>query len=580
MDVDQDFYDWSAEYASTVWRPYLKGFREGYRPVLPALAYLGVQRATNATVVGETPDVEVVLARGYKTKDEVVRKEAADLLRAWYQAVLYRTDTFSTETPIRDFFTKMYSLGLGVLCYPVNWERWEEPPERGRTVAQRETYRLWERKRQRAFPWDVYSLHPRLLYFDTDHDPPRDFIVVDRVSIPVGKELERVDSERKPSGEQDTSERVKYVGEDWYGEWVDREPFLEAGDGADEDGLAANSLHMPWIRMAYSGLGDKNETGNFVYRCQGLIRNARSIIIAKLQSLNIKLVALHHAAYPEIKFSGQGAEALRDKWAEEGGPGAALADEGGEVQITLVPVPTIPREIFDIDRELNQMLETSLGPELLEGIGSPSETASGMRTRNMNARAPFAAPRQSGQQCIAAMLMDMSDQVRDVPQFKGGVTVQGVTLRPQDVVDHFVRVNIAPPTEEERAFKRAAVMDDLKAGIITKEDAIRETRPSEDPAAYLEKIYVENLIAGLVGGPVAQEVLEVKFRERLGLPAPVPAQPMDGNGAEPVVGASQGAAPMNVPQPEPSLGSPADVAQQVGQVVGAPLLPGGPARMV
>lgn len=581
MGIDEDFYTWSTEFRSTTWKPYIKGFPADYVPFLPPIAYLGVQRAVNNIVVGETPEIEVDIPKDAPGSLEEKKVQAAHL-RAWYKAVLYRIDTQSTETPFRDFYTKMLSLGAGLLAYPIDWDRWSEPPygylpdgrpRVGRTAEDKRTYQQWQREHRNAFPWDVYSEHPRRVFPDMNHDPPRDWIIEDVVDVDAYKD--RIDITAlalKPSGESSRATRVVYVSSEWYGCWIDQVPLLSEADGADEEGIAPNALEMPWFRIAYSGLGDKDVTGNWMYRIKGIIRDGRGIILQLIKTVNIQTVILHKGAYQELLFSGANAEALRDKWAEVAGPGGAIADESGAVNVSLVPTATVPREVFNLDRIAQQFLEMVLGPELLEGIGRPDETASGQRSRAGYAKAPYRAPQQSGQQAIAAMLMDLSSQVRDVPQFKAGVTVQGVTLKPSQVVDHFVKVNIAPPTEEDRAFKRAAVMDDLQAGLITQEDAVREVRGVDDPEEYLLKVRVEQLQKAILAHPAIQEWAVQQLQPRLGIP-PAPA---------PLAGPVQGGAPPPaeplIQEPEPSLGSPGDIQQQVDRVVNAPLLPGAPRR--
>ena len=144
----------------------------------------------------------------------------------------------------------------------------------------------------------------------------------------------------------------------------------------------------------------------------------------------------------------------------------------------------------------------------------------------------------------------------------GQVTVMDVTLKPADIPDGLLlKVTIAPLSEEEKAFKRAALKEDVEMGAATIEDYIRELRPLENPEEIQKKIRVQRIVDSVLGseqflGGILQQVT--------------------GQTAEPVMPAPQGTVPAEVPVPEPTNGSSQQAADYASSVINAPALPGGP----
>ena len=558
----------------------------------------------NQIMIGERADVKVTLPQ-HLHRDPEKAKQQQSHLRECLRGLLYTIDTYATESPLRDFVIKSLGLGLGVLSYPIDWERWPDPPfgklKNGKPrqpvgAAQREEYARWERKRQTSLPWAVSSTHPRNVFFDPYHDPPEDYIIEEKISRSAAnrqypdRNVSKPDAggtaARQPARGTSTCLRVTYCSADWYAVYVDGKAVLGADDNADEEGVAPNTAGVAWHRMAFGGFGDKDEDGDFEVRMKGIIRDGRDIILMKITNLNVMEAIRQITAFSPLEVHG-GEEAERMKVMESFvyGP-ATFTSTPPSITIRPIPQTVVPDVVFKQEEEVNRLMEMHFGPQILRGVEQPQETAAGQRTRVGLASAPYRSCKQNCQQAVAAMLQDLCYMIKH--ELQEPVTVLGtpggsdssLMLRPEDIVDGMlIEVDFTPPTEEDRAFKRTQLQQDLQAGAISIEDYIRESRGIEDAQGALFEIDVEQMVHRLLANPQIDQLAVTHFlqtRGQLQSPAApggamsVPPPP----GAVPTPAGPPAAAAMPPPQqPAPTLGSPADAQQQVNPYFAPPQPP-------
>lgn len=577
MREDSMLYAWTDASREAFKVAWLAGLPTGFTPRLPPLARLGVQTGVNHIIAGEDPECEIVPPRtGKKRAQSDTIKEKVEAMEAFGNAWLHKVCTYATGNPIRDVVTLQLECGQGALSYPINYSAWPEPPfgmtdqkkpRKGRTADERAEYSEWEAKRRDAFPWQVSSIHPTGLFFDIDNDPPKDFILVDKVTWgAVADKYDHIsDGDHKRT---ERVERIQYCSEEWYGVWVDSQPCLTGEDA--EDGVAVNTAGHAWTRMCWSGHGDQDEDNSWERRGRGVLRD-RDVILILLATLNVAEVMRLQTAFPQMMISGGTADQRRMVAEQYGyGIGGTIELPDG-VSMTPVTPPTPPDVVWKEQDMAERLYSMQYGADVLSGEYR-SEPAAKQRARSTAAALPFGAPQANAQQMVAAVLGDI---FRDVKyQLRDTVTIDGVSLSPSQIIDGVaINVNFMPLSDEEKSFKRAEALEDLGNGTMTKADYIRTTRGIDNPEEVLSEVRVEQMTDAALAAP---EVLAVVVQQIVP-PSPDPAvDPATGMPvAEPGM---EEAAPMEqqVEPPAPETGGPFEAQEYAAAIGRAPLLPQGP----
>ena len=590
MSIDQDFDSWSSRYQSYVAKKYITGLPKNFPVKTPPIAQMGVDIGLNNIFVGDTAAVKTVMARNSYTGDDYAEKMAEDAsyLTECAVALLTATDLYSTESPYRDFVRKALALGAGFLHYCIDYQSWGDPPfgkdgdgkpVDGRNAEEREELRKWQERRMRTVPFSIQSVHPRTVFFDPHHDPPRDYIREDWISLTVAKrEHPHVDqyavkNVRSSGRNQTLVRRVMYFSDDYLGCWLDTQAVYTANDGVipNPSGLAGH-------RMSLGGFGDKDDVGSWDVRIKGIIRDARDIVLMKIMNLNIKEAMKLTTGFPPIDAEGDTKQdAIEAMEGFEYGPGA-IWHHGKNVKAKAFEVPRVPEVLYRQDEEVDRLLEMKFGPEILRGIYR-DDTATGQATRVSIAQAPYRAAKYACQQAVAAMLHDLFYMIKY--ELRETVWAPGpsgpIQIDPKKIPNarFTFTVDFSPPTEEEKAFKRKSVMEDYDAGALMQYELIEELRPGVDGKEKVIEIRADRLVEAVLQSPQIMALIEQRFMAARGLGQPE-APAIEGLAAptaqpEPIAAGVGGG-----PQP-PTLGSPGFFEDQAEKMLGAPLIPGSPA---
>lgn len=580
MREDEDYRQMSDQ-ARAAAREYLSGLPPGFVPIYPSVAQDAIQVGVNRIVSGEEPDVTITFPDGSfdrfpKDKREAVERAARELHIRWIRAACKRIMSAQVLNVAREMAIQQLSLGMAPLVYPLDYSGWPDPPfgwlpvedgeKRPRaatpdTAENRDRLRLWERRRQEAYPWATTSPHPTWVFFDLSNDPPRDYILEEKVSAAAMRERY---GEEWGEGEELTLTRVTYISEDWVGQWCDGKALLR-GRGV-KDGVGRNVSGKPWVQMAVSGMGSQTSDGGWAPRIKGSIRDGRGEILLMVKAWNWMAAMGEMNAFPMPVFSGSGAQQAADDFAM-GGATATVLPEG--VTLHAFEPPRTPADVYKLWDIATQRFAGHFGQPVLSGEPVHGEPMGSMRTRASMAGMPFEPVKVSLEQAWGQMFEHKLALLKW--QLQEAVTVEGVTMRPGDVVDGVqVKIDLTPLTEEEKAFRRTAAQDDVKMGAMTTEDYIRTQRGIDDAVAVEQAVAVGRMRDALLGDPEVVAVAKQQLLASLG--AGQPQQPgAEGPGMEqgPEPPGGGGGAPDmqqfegGIPAPEPTLGSAGEAAQYV-----------------
>lgn len=576
MEIDQNWIYAAATHQSDLIKPYISGFPDGFSLKVLPLAELGVNIATDAVAIGETPSVQVMLPAGLH-RDTTEQQRHEDELREWCEGFLYEVDTRSTESPWRDFFKKGFGLGVGIISYAILWDRWPEPPKHGkRNRKEKEAWARYEHDRKYAWPFDVKTVHPLTTFWDPDNDPPQD--VIEEVEVNLRAMCRRYPHllEQKPewvqrlrpgaaeSGSTSPVKRVTYISKDWYAVYVDQVPLLTEADGADEHGVAPNPMGYLWVKLAHSGFGEQDHLGRLEYRVKGIVRNARDVMASFITNFNVMEVMRQITAFPPVEFEGPDKDtAFQESDDFEYGPARKWA-HSRDVKSKPFQVPNVPAIVFQDHEEVRKILEMLFGPDILRGVYK-DDTAAGQATRLAQAKAPYRAMKVNAEQAVAAMLRDILCAIRD--EFDGPVTVwtraaggkaTSRTLDPKRIPATFqLTVDFSPPTDEEKARKMKEGMELAQAGWISERRAMAEYGDIAEPEEEMIQRDAERLMQTEPVVQLMAELLVEDVRAERGLQQPQPSQPqpmpqpaMAGMDA----GAGMSMPPQGVPPTLPNVG--------------------------
>ena len=579
MLEDED-YRMMASRARGAALPYLSGLPDGFVPSYPPMGQDATQAGVNRIVSGAELDVTVTFPDGafdgHPVRNrEAVERERRDLYTRWVRGACRRLSTKSAESVSREQSGQVLALGMGAVMYPLDYTAWPDPPfgwlpvedgerrpaaPRRDTAGEREKLRSWERQRRRSYPWETSSPHPTWVFWDLDHAVPRDYIIEQMVSPSSVAESYPDLSERWAPSEEKTLTRITYVSEEWMGQWCDGEPLLR-GKGVTE-GVAANRSGRPWVQMAFSGMGNKDKDGSWEHRVKGSIRDGRDILLMMCKAFNWLAAMGEMTAFPPVMGTRRQLEQL------EFGAGATIEVESNEQMPRAFEPPRTPEQVYRLWEIASERFAGHFGQPVLSGERSPGEPTGSLRSRASMAGMPFEAVKVSVEQAWSAMMEHKIEMIKTV--LMEAVTVEGVTMRPGDVVEGAqIKLDLTPLTEEERAFKRTAAQDDVKLGAMTTEDYIRTERGIDDAVAVEQSVAVQRvrdlLLQDLDVIGLAKRKLVADLTAKLGIAPEAP--PLAPGTGEPV---GDGASPLQMQPPEPTVGSPGEAMQYVQSLNGAP----------
>lgn len=563
MEIDEAY--WRLDFRSRV-----AGLPKGYSVKLPPTAFAAVQTLVDHILLGETPTVKVFLPPGAHRLSKK-EQEHVELVRGWLRAFFRRAESRAAETPLRDFVGKAGGLGLGVLCYPLNWEEWPDEPEKkaGESKADhRRRLREWRQKRANAFPIALRSVHPLNCYPDPSHDPPLDNIEVRHKSMRQAAEVwpavsgtKAPERKRKRVGFEDSKvevEEVYYCSADWVAWYANGVPLLTEKDGANEDGVAPNETGIMFYSFARGGFGWADKDNTPESQIAGILRNGRDTLDVEAEAYNqINAVRALGAfgTYEVIGDDDDAATAAARKLVL--GPGEVWAHERGIVGQPLNG-PSVPEVVLQQLGIIGNFVEMTFGSKTLRGVsdgaGAP---ASRYRTQLAEARLQFGALKQSCEQAVDRFANFVLTMLRNNPEeFKDGLSVWGgndegyLTLKPEQVPPGIiVKMSFMPPTGEEKSFLMQEGLQLVKEGKISDSRFLSEYAGVDDPLSELKAMAKDTLrrkateyAAGLM-----LDVLKKRVEARIpGIAAPpvpqpqlappVPAAPPQGGAPVPSVG--------------------------------------------
>lgn len=539
MTRDEEWFDaGTSDAAKQRVRGQLRGLPRQYEAKMIPLAYLGVMVGVNQIHTGESIEARWSIPEGRYEEEE--RKARENKMNRWLRGLVYTMDTFSTDSALRELVVKLIALGMGCLSYAIAYDRWPEPPfgyiGRGKDrrpreprpdrPKDREKYAKWQRERARSFPFNIECVHPLNLFFDPHHAMPYDFIREELVSKSALQDITPELGVTQPSGDDaKTVKRITYVSPEWIGQWVDEAPLLKGKDVID--GVAPNHTGLPLHRMAFGGFGTQVKSGDFASKGKGIIRDGRDLIVMKTVLLNTLERMRGVVAFPPLQVKGDDpAERAQVAGNITYGPGEIL-ESPTTVQIQEFPEVKVPAVVFQQMDQVDALLETHFGPQILRGQSTPQETAQGQRNRFTIATSIYRAAQQAAQQVTAAVLMDLAYlvkyELREQCPVMYGMDATVVSVGPDDIDDGaMLVVDFTPPTQDEKAFKAENDRKDLEMGLITAQEYL-ERNGVANAEEMVRSVRIQKVVDGILGSEAVMMMATNQVVQSMG--GAVPPQP-------------------------------------------------------
>lgn len=535
VGVDEDFNNAGAVWDDKSMHKYFNGLDANARVMLLSIADDIIMTGLNQFIIGEHPSNRVVLPRashpetpgGKKNREEHARR-----LQDAHDALVWKIEKDASESPFRTVGYHQLGLGLGVLAYPILWDRWPKHPMKdrlGKDVPYRrpeESWRLqdrkrvseWRRVRTGPLPWDVHAEHPKRVLFDIHHDPPEDVFIesnvlpgvyLDKYPELAAKSLTTNAPESRPF--------VIYCSREEYGLWYEGKPLLTSKDGANTEGFAKNRTGILWYRMAQGGFGNQGYGNEWHLRIQGITRRLRPVIITKIIDYNVMGIMRRMYGIPLLKMRGT-------TLAEAGAAASRIAFGTNQVftytteALEAVELPSINPAVFQELEESDRMIERHTWSDVLRGTNPASETASGAGQRLSQGQAALRNAKRNYEQLIEGMLDDLDHMTKyelqeplELLSRDGNI----IELDPDDVVDGMRNiVNSKPATEEEKMAERRETIALIDARLRSRYTALVEDPDVLDPeeemarimadAAVESEAWIDSISAEALGGGVPQ----------------------------------------------------------------------------
>lgn len=518
------------ESGSNAIEAYLSNFPKGFPLLVPSLVVDAVERQVNLLLVGETPNVKVLLppdlhkgpAKEQRMRDD--RDELERILRAFLAYI----ESYSAESPFRPAAMHLIALGMCVMAYPISRDRWPDHPfkVRGtptdgmpyltrepRNPKEMQRLKQWERSRLGALPFDVHPVHP-MTAFPSPYVEPTDDMIEEQFVDAAAFVKRYPDLELAPRGTgTNDSKLVTYCSPDWWGMWLDTIPLLK-GKNVNEDGVAENTTGVLWYKIAYSGHGYQSHKREWAYRVQGLVRAARDEVIAIISDFNAQNHAKLNYLFPPEEFkvaSDTGAEEAKE-W-RQGVASTWL--HGPDVERIRQEIRNIPQWFFNSESLTRGLFEGHTGSNVLGGNWEGSETASGILSRQGLAKGSIRAPKQSMEQAIQGMLSDMV-YMHTLPELGEPLTVPTVkgyeTLKPGRIPALTrMLVDLSPATPDERAQELKDSIARLETGTISQRTVIERDPEIEDKDEEMIRVDSDRVMRQGDTLTMIQEAAKQKF---------------------------------------------------------------------
>ena len=450
--IDQDYLHATDEWRESLLAAYIKGFPKGFRVKALPLARMAVETFKNTIIAGEVPDVKDSLDLPEEEEPSEAQKAKLEETERFHKAFLWELANRTSNNPFAELVRKQAALGPGILSFPWDESLWPEEPK----GADAEAWAEYEVKRDNAWPWRIGIVHPFNILPDPYNNPPRDYVIKDKISY-------RVAAEQYPqlgfdSFQQGEVDRLIYCSEDDYAVYLnDLRLFGDVGD----EGVVDNPMGMLWYELALSGLGEEDEAGNVVHLWQGAIRGLRDIIAIIITNYNVQEALKWQESFGPRLLEGPSlaeAEELAKKIVLN--PLEIVAAGSGYKMSNLIE-PTNKQGVIWEQDELNRWLEIMMGP-LSGNFRGNETTASGLAQRVSLQELPYLAAKVSAEQAIANMLRKVTIFYKERIGKKFGLRRDGRLqhFNPENfLTDLHTEVNLKPVTAADRAM---AIDQDLK----------------------------------------------------------------------------------------------------------------------
>lgn len=565
---DDNFNEAGAAWDNQAMRQYFNGIPADTRIMMLSIADDIITTGLSQFIIGEHPSNTVVLPRSAHPDNPQGRKNReahARRLQDAHDALIWKIEMESTESPFRTVAYHQLGLGLGVLGYPILWDRWPKHPMRpklGKDVPYRKPEDLWasedrrkvsqwSRTRTGPLAFDVHAEHPRRVLFDIHHDPPEDVFIESNVlpGIYLDKYPELADKSLNTNSPE-AGPFLIYCSRDEYGLWYGNEPLLTVKDGATSEGFAKNRTGVLWYRMAQGGFGHQNYQNDWHVRIQGITRALRPVIITKIIDYNIMGIMRRMYGIPLLKMK---ATTLAEAAAAAGriAFGTNSVFPYTDEVLEAVELPSINPVVFQEMGESDAMIERHTWADVLRGANPASETASGASQRLSQGQAVLRNLKRNHEQLIEGMLTDLDYMTKH--ELKEPIQLLSssgelIELDPDDVVDGMRNiVNSKPATAEEKMADRREMIALIDARLRSRYTALEQDPDVRDPddeqarimadAAMESEVWIQSIVAEALGQPMQEGGAE---------PAQTPLAPGQ-NGTQPLLAPSEVGSAVDLP---------------------------------
>ena len=571
MEHDDNFIHAAAVWGDRSMMQYFFGLDDKAKIRMLSIADDIITTGLSQYVIGEHPSVQVVLPRASHPDTPQGRKNREDHARRLQDALdalLWQMDTYAREKPLRTVGYHQLGLGMGVMGYPILWDRFPKHPFKSRygDVPYRKPEASWNardrkavsdfnRRRQEAIPWDTHAVHPRRVFFDLESDPPEDVII--ETNVLPGMYMRRYPNLRLEN-RGETAKYLIYCSKEEYGLWLNDQPLLTSADGANAEGFAKNRTGILWYRMAYGGFGNQSFGNEWHYQIQGIIRGIRSEIVTKTIDYNVMGVMRQVYGIPPLGVEAPTiAEATIAAQRIVFGMGAAWPHTPEERQHAL-ELPRIPEVIFQELNESDTLIERHTWSDVMKGANPASETAAGAGQRLSQGQASLQPEKTSIDHLLSGMLEDICHMVKHELQEPVELLSRDmglVRIDPDDWVEGArILVNSKPATAEQKMAERRESIALIDARLRSRYTTLVGDPDVLDPEEEMARILADAAMEseGVIG-MIAQAALQgVTGGQPSGM-SPEAAMPEQSplargqNGAQPLVAPSEVGQPVGLP---------------------------------
>ena len=556
------------DYERLAYAQYLTHLPDGYEAKIPATAAEAVRTLVDHVLLGEQPELTVLLASGQKGSKK--EQEQIEFLQGWLDGAQAQVDQSKIEAPLRDAISQTANPGMGTITYGLNWDKWADDPVKreGETPAEfRQREKDFRRENLTAWPFELRSVPPLNIYFDPVEDPPRYVIEVQRKKLLDYEDYAEALAGSQPSngatlrgvkgqaweGMTIEVEEITFVSKEWYACYINRIPTLNSADhSADDEGVAPNPDGIIWYKRAIAGLGKNDYDNRPEYKIRGLLADG-------IDTLDMEAEAINQINYNRGAYA-LGGQQVSHPGGAEAGKAALRANPitiGGETftddQIKIQPLqlPQMAPSVGQSLELLQGLTDLAFGASTLRGIGTAGDPAAKYRTMLSEARLKFAATTQSCQQMWAAVWSDILAMIKGNPEaFKRGVSVYGsmkgkgtfMTLYPQDIPETIIKCRFSPLTAEEKGFRMQQGLElnppgDPAQWRIPEAMFLKDYAGIKDPEGTIRELAKDRMRRAVMDymSQVAVKMAEAQLQQthpQLFAPA-APSAPADATGGQP-----------------------------------------------